>query len=118
MHLTRPLLCAVALVSTIATATANAQDKYQWVNTTLIERKMPQEQYVSIGKAHLAQCQISANREVRTTIAERIQACDSRAMPMVCASERGKAEAAGQELYRTLFTGCMAEKGWLWTKIE
>ena len=108
----------VIIMGIFLAGTAAAQDQFQWVNANLQRRQMPQEQYVAIGKGHFAQCQASATREARAATSERVNSCNWNAMPMVCAAQRGQAESDGEELLQSLFVGCMAEKGWLWTKVR
>jgi hypothetical protein len=108
------------IVSTciVVAGTVFAQDQYSWVNADLQQRQMPQEQYIAIGRGHLAQCQASAAREARATTASRVSSCNWNALPMACAAQKGQAEREGNELQQTLFVGCMAEKGWVWTKAQ
>lgn len=47
---------------------ASPQDGYQWVNSTLRERRVPLEQYVAMGKGHFAQRQISSNRDAHAAV--------------------------------------------------
>ena len=102
---------------------ALAQDgKYQWLNQELKSKGTTQEMYIAIGKGDLAQCTADAQLTAQRTSA--MQDCSqlsSTGNPFLfqdCNERNSASRRNAEELYKNLVVGCMAKRGWLWTKLQ
>lgn len=110
-----PLL--VLLSPVLAWAQSQGTD-YEWVNRDLIAKQIPREQYVAIGRGDMAECRISAERAA-------IQAApipDCSRVPVHeisrCTDAQYEARRLLDQTFRDLYSGCMARRGWVWTKVR
>ena len=78
------------------------------------------EQYNILGRGDLAQCTADAQQTVRRTfsIADCTEAFSS-GSPFVaqdCTARQEAAKRDSTQMYKDLTLGCMAKRGWLWTR--
>lgn len=100
-----------------------AQDgKHQWLNQELKSKGTTQEIYNAIGKGDLAQC--TADAQLTAQRASAVQDCSqlsSNGNPFLfqdCNERNSASRRNAEELYKNLVVGCMAKRGWLWTKLQ
>lgn len=97
----------------IGVAAASAQQPQQeWFNDQL-ENKLPRDQYIAIGRGDLAQCEADSQATVDRAVS--LYACSPEAgaqLGPIAGMQCGDAMNKRKQMYRDLFFGCMARKGW------
>lgn len=111
----------VAIFLLLCNSIAAAQPQsHQWVNQELKAKGIDSEQYNILGRGDLAQCTADAQQTVRRTfsIADCTEAFSS-GSPFVaqdCTARQEAAKRDSTQMYKDLTLGCMAKRGWLWTR--
>ena len=109
----------IAGVLTLSSAMAQTVDKkYEWVNQELLDRRLPQEQYVSVGRGDFAECRSEATRKANQ--AARIPDCSRAPLYQAndCLDEQDRARQLLTQMSSDSFVACMTRRGWVWTKLR
>lgn len=113
----------VAKFLLVACAAASAQPgEYQWVNQELRDRNTPQERTVAIGRGDFAQCSADARLTVQRSVnfpdCSAVMSSPNVFLAQECTERLEGAKKSSEQLFKDSVVGCMARKGWLWTKVR
>ena len=110
-------LLAACMVLTCACGAFAQSASDQWVNRKLLEKKLPQDRYASIGRGDLSACRSDAARAAQRTgtgpDCDSLQDAPNIFIAQQCSEQQSKAKQAAAQLHRDAFLACMARKGWV-----
>ena len=94
----------------------------QWVNRKLLEKKLPQDRYASIGRGDLSACRSDAARAAQRTgtgpDCDSLQDAPNIFIAQQCSEQQSTAKHAAAQLHRDAVLACMARKGWVLEPVE
>ena len=113
------LTAYISLIACIFVASCATQSNdSEWVNRDLQAKGTARDQYIAIGRGDIAECQTVAARP-----ASQLQAIpDCRNVPIYlsvdCSRDQERVRQDNEPINGQVFAGCMARRGWLWTRVR